>query len=194
VPALAVPARDEILTRRLRLVFYTDQYADDVYRMVLESGSFVAAPKEPLLAALLGGSVATFVGLPHTEAVAQVVVTLRSHARVDRHAELGVVATRRVRASGIAIEAVAVTLAYAFNQLDLRKVYVYVNDRNRRQFKGVERYAACEGVLRGHQLRDGEALDVSIYAFYPDVFLSRAARHLASCGRPNESETDNDAD
>lgn len=170
--ATEVRATGELVSRRLRVVPYTDHYADAVYQMICGSTNLAFGPKEPFLRSLVDDALATFVAVPHGTQDAHAVLTLRRYSEEDGHAEIGIVASTAMRGSGIAIEALDVVLTHAFCDLGLRKVYAYVAEDNRGQFQGIDRYAELEGVLKGHELHGDTPVDVSIYTFDRDAFLA----------------------
>jgi len=90
--------------------------------------------------------------------------------RVNRRAEYGVlIGEPDARGKGLAAEASRLLLAYAFETLGLRRVYLYVLARNGDALRLYRRVGfQPEGVLRRHVRKGDEFLDVTVMAALAD--------------------------
>ena len=80
----------------------------------------------------------------------------------DCHAEVGIVIGKKeYRGKGYGTDAMLTVLNYAFNQLNLHKVYLHVYSFNKR---GIRSYEKCgfkrEGLLKEHVFKKGKYHDV----------------------------------
>lgn len=102
-------------------------------------------------------------------------LSLRSVPR-DRRAELGYWLGHAVWGQGLASEAVARALRWAFVESDLYRVYAQVITSNLRSRRVLEKAGmAHEGTRRGHLRKGRRFVDVEQYGVLRDEWLQRAA-------------------
>lgn len=88
------------------------------------------------------------------------------HDDVDRcSAEVGYWLGEKYWGRGITTAALQVLTEYAFNQLNLKRVYAVPYARNAASIKVLEKAGyICEGVMRQSAIKDGVVLDQLMYA------------------------------
>jgi diamine N-acetyltransferase len=80
------------------------------------------------------------------------------HRRAEMHILIG---EDDLRGRGFGTQAVQILLQYAFKDLDLRRVYLIVDEDNRRAVRCFEKAGlAREGLLRGHRVRNGQPMNM----------------------------------
>lgn len=80
------------------------------------------------------------------------------------------------RRTGIAIEAMVLSLSHLFKTFPYRKVYLESLASNSRNFEsGAGRFFDLEGTLKGHEYHDGEYQDVFIFAISRENWKSNLA-------------------
>lgn len=159
---------DRLVGSHVRLVELMPEHYRPLYSITLESD--VARRWQP---SSIGG---TFEGwLRHlTDGVLcqYGVHVLRSGRALDglvrcyganfRHgtAQLSVFTSSRTHGRGHGLEAMALLIDMLFHRYPLRKLYAETIEYNLAQFsRGLGRYFEIEGVLKGHELHEGEAWD-----------------------------------
>jgi RimJ/RimL family protein N-acetyltransferase len=97
---------------------------------------------------------------------------LHSINPVDRHAELQIrIAKEEQMNKGYGTEALKLLLDFAFTDLNLARVYLYVFSTNTRAVKAYEKVGFVqEGCLRRHAHINGEYLDVHVMGLLRDDF------------------------
>lgn len=87
--------------------------------------------------------------------------SLMMQDNVARHAELAIVLCPNCQGQGLGSEAISLLLTFAFNQMNLHRVYLKVRADNP---AAIRCYEKCgfqrEGVLRAHAYADGKYQDV----------------------------------
>lgn len=98
-------------------------------------------------------------------------VSLSMIDNVARHAELAVVLCPDSTHKGLGREAISLMLRFAFEQLNLNRVYLKVHAENAR---AIRCYEACgfrrEGILRRHAFIDGQYVDVLCMGILQEEF------------------------
>jgi UDP-4-amino-4,6-dideoxy-N-acetyl-beta-L-altrosamine N-acetyltransferase len=94
----------------------------------------------------------------------------------SRHAEWGrfMIGDKRYLGKGYALEAMHLSIRYAFSHLNLHRLYLMVFEWNKRARSMYERFGfRREGILRDHVFRDGKYLDVVVYGLLVQEFRKR---------------------
>lgn len=92
----------------------------------------------------------------------------------SRRAEFGIlIGDETWQGNGIGRRVTEAMLAYAFNVLNLRRIWIEILASNRRSIAAYRRFGfEDEGVLRQHEFRDGQYVDcVMLAIFRPDRAL-----------------------
>jgi len=94
---------------------------------------------------------------------------------INRNAELAIfIGAKELWGKGIGTEAIILLLVYAFNILDLKKVYLRVFEYNKRAIRCYEKVGFRRvGVLRKHRLRHGKYWDVIIMDILEEEYKQR---------------------
>lgn len=92
--------------------------------------------------------------------------------KTHKRAELGIsIGDQTQWSRGLAADAIQRVLRYAFDELALRRVQLYVDEDN---LRGIRCYEKCgfvrEGLLRGYRLREGKPVNEVIMAVLRDEF------------------------
>jgi RimJ/RimL family protein N-acetyltransferase len=92
--------------------------------------------------------------------------------KTHKRAELGIsIGDRALWAHGLGTDAIRQVLRYAFGELGLRRVQLYVDEDN---LRGTRCYEKCgfvrEGLLRGYRLREGKPVNEVVMAVLRDEF------------------------
>ena len=69
---------------------------------------------------------------------------------------------KRVWGKGLGVEVLALLFRYAFAEMGLHKLQIYIFTDNERSIRLFARYAQVEGRLRAHEWRDGVWQDVTL--------------------------------
>jgi diamine N-acetyltransferase len=100
-------------------------------------------------------------------------------ARIDcrnRNAEWGrfMIGDRKFWGKGYGLEALYLSVEYAFSHLNLHRLYLRVFAQNTKARTMYETFGfKKEGILRDHVYRDGRYRDVALYALLVDEFRKR---------------------
>ncbi|MBU9711785.1 GNAT family N-acetyltransferase [Evansella tamaricis] len=93
--------------------------------------------------------------------------------RISRHAEIGGNLSSEFWGKGYATEAVHALLEFGFRKMSLHKITASTNCKNQRAIKVLDKYGfQRDGVLREHQLLDGEFIHVYTYSLLKKEFPS----------------------
>lgn len=98
-------------------------------------------------------------------------VSLKNINYIDRNAEYAIVLRKKFWGLGISKEATIEILNYAFNVLNLNKVYLNVLSENIRAIKFYEKFGfKKEGVFKKHIYLNGKYCDLIYYCIFRDDF------------------------
>ena len=92
--------------------------------------------------------------------------------KTHKRAELGIsIGDQALWGRGLGTDAIQRVLRYAFDELALRRVQLYVDEDN---LRGIRCYEKCgfvrEGLLRGYRLREGKPVNEVVMAVLQDEF------------------------
>lgn len=83
----------------------------------------------------------------------------------NRKAEIGFWLLPEFRGNGFIIEAAEVLLEYLFKDLNLHRVEAFIESQNHNSSKVLKKLGfTCEGNMRDYEFKNGEYVDVEIYA------------------------------
>lgn len=92
-------------------------------------------------------------------------ISLKNIDKVNKNAEYAIVLREKFRGRGHANEATELILKYAFEELDLQKVYLNVLDSNTRAIEFYEEFGfSYEGEFKKHILHNGIFKNLKWYA------------------------------
>jgi RimJ/RimL family protein N-acetyltransferase len=101
-------------------------------------------------------------------------VSLKGINYVDRNAEYAIVLRKEFWGKNVAYEATRKIIDYAFNRLNLNKVYLNVLASNKRANKFYEKFGfEFEGVFKKHLFVGGEYIDLNWYCIVKDSYKNK---------------------
>ena len=85
---------------------------------------------------------------------------------IEKHkSDIGYWLGRKYWNKGIMTEAIKIVTNFGFNELKLRRIYAYVNVKNKASAQVLENNGyELEGLLRKYYLKDGKLMDALLYA------------------------------
>lgn len=189
VPAPAAtpsPGPPPLCSRRVRLRPLADRDVGFVYLLSTDPeaggrvrfGGSTPSPDE-VRRSLWNGVLAQFIAESATTGDPLGLVVLSSANHRDGYVYLSAMATPEVQGLGIMVEAVMLTINYAFVTWPFRKLYMEAVDDNLAQFESaLARHFVEEGTLRQHAFMFGRYQDLHILAMYREHWAEVEGRYL----------------
>lgn len=98
-------------------------------------------------------------------------ISLKNIDKVNSNAEYAISLRTQAQGTGLAMFATLAVLKYAFEKLELNRVYLNVLSMNKRAIAFYDKIGfTYEGEFRQHVLKDGELQDIKWYAFLKGDF------------------------
>jgi RimJ/RimL family protein N-acetyltransferase len=95
-------------------------------------------------------------------------------------AQVAVFTSARTHCTGAGLEAAALLVDFLFRKFPFRKLYAETLEFNLQQFStGVGRFFEVEGVLRAHEIHDGQAWDNYVLGISREFWMEHGARFAA---------------
>jgi RimJ/RimL family protein N-acetyltransferase/acyl carrier protein len=141
------------------------------------------------------GVAAQFVAVTPDEGQALGLVTIYNHDARNRHARVAAIFDEQVSSPGWRLEGLGLTVNYAFEVLDLLKLYAEVVDFNYAAFaSGAGRFFVEEGLLLDYEYAHGRHWPVHVLGLHRDRFVQLRDEWLPrSLGRWRPFEADDPA-
>jgi [ribosomal protein S5]-alanine N-acetyltransferase len=154
-PALVDPLNEAEIARWTRVPSpYTEAHAEEFIHSVAQR----RGQGEELVLAIVGAAAGQPLGS------SSIRIESRDHAR----AELGYLVFEQARGQGVATRAVRLLTAYAFAELEIRRVAILVAVGNAASLRVAEKAGFMrEGVLRSYMDLDGERRDTVSFSLLP---------------------------